>query len=99
MAGASIYIMNLDKKIYEEKIKITSHINIGSGSEISIKDLAEAIKKVTEYKGQINYDTNKPDGSVRKILDSSLINNLGWKPKKNLNDGLAITYKNFIKSK
>ena len=68
-------------------------------AEISIKDLTEFIKRVTGYKGQINYDANKSDGSVRKILDSSLINNLGWKPKKNLNDGLAITYKNFIKSK
>ena len=99
MAEASIFIMSLDKKTYEEKVKPTSHINIGSGLETSIKDLAEIIKEVTGYKGKINYDINKPDGSFRKIIDSSILNSLGWKSKTNLKDGLIKTYINFTKLK
>jgi len=97
MAKASIHIMNLDKITYKKKVKFTSHINVGGGSEISIKDLAEIIKEVTDYKGQINYDINKPDGILRKIVDNSILNSLGWKPQTNLKDGLINTYKNFLK--
>ena len=97
MAKAAIHIMNLDKTTYKKKVKFTSHINIGGGLEISIKDLAEIIKEVTDYKGQINYDINKPDGSPRKIVDNSILNSLGWKSKTNLKDGLINTYKNFLK--
>ena len=99
MADASIYIMNLDKKIYEEKIKPASHINIGSGVEISIKDLAEIVKKVVDYRGQICFDPNKPDGSPKKFLDNSLLKSFGWKSKTSLKEGLMKTYINFTKSK
>ena len=97
MAKAAIHIMNLDKTTYKKKVKFTSHINIGGGLEISIKDLAEIIKEVTDYKGQINYDINKPDGILRKIVDNSILNSLGWKSQTNLKDGLINTYKNFLK--
>jgi GDP-L-fucose synthase len=96
MADASIYIMNLDKKIYDEQIKSISHINIGSGIDLSIKDLAEIIKEVVGYKGKINFNSNRPDGSPKKLIDSSRLSNLGWRKKTNLKDGLIKTYTDFI---
>jgi len=98
MADAAIHVMNLDKKTYKEHVKNLSHINIGSGIEITIRDLSEIIKDVTGYQGKINFDSTKPDGSPRKLLDNQLINNLGWKPKINLKNGLVKTYKNFLNS-
>ena len=98
MADAAIYVMNLGKKTYREHVKDLSHINIGSGIEIIIRDLSEIIKEVTGYQGKINFDSTKPDGSPRKLLDSELINNLGWKPKIDLKNGLVRTYKNFLNS-
>ena len=70
-------------------------INIGSGDEVSIKSIAETIKKVSDYKGNLSFDTTKPDGNPRKLLDSSKILKLGWKPEIPLNDGLKTTYKWF----
>lgn len=67
-------------------------INIGSGKEISIKELAEVIKKIVGYEGNLQFDNSKPDGNPRKLLDSSLIFNKGWKPKTSLVDGLTKTY-------
>jgi len=97
MAKASIFIMNIDKKILKKKIKYTCHINIGSGEELTIKKLAEMIKEITNYPGQINYDINRPDGSYRKLLNSSPIISLGWKPVISLKNGLIDTYKEFLK--
>ena len=70
-------------------------INIGSGDEVSIKSIAETIKKESDYKGNLSFDTTKPDGNPRKLLDSSKILKLGWKPEISLNDGLKTTYKWF----
>ena len=67
-------------------------INIGSGEEISILDLAEKIKKVIGYHGELSFDDSKPDGNPRKFLDSSLINKLGWSPKISLDEGLKLTF-------
>ena len=67
-------------------------INVGSGSEISIKDLANKISFIAEYKGKVVFDTSKPDGVLRKTLDSSLISSLNWSPKVDLDDGLKRTY-------
>tara|TARA_B100001059_G_C17838713_1_gene590260 strand:- start:9573 stop:10529 length:957 start_codon:yes stop_codon:yes gene_type:complete len=98
MIRASIYIMNLDKKIYDKNIsEITSHVNIGSSEEISIKDLALIIKKVIGFKGEIKFDNAKPDGTPRKLLDSSLINKIGFQPKVSLVDGIKITYQEYIR--
>jgi GDP-L-fucose synthase len=98
MADAAIHVMNLDKKIYKEQVKNLSHINIGSGIEVTIRELSEIIKDVIGYQGKIIFDTSKPDGSLRKLLNNELINNLGWKPKINLMNGLVRTYKNFLDS-
>ena len=70
-------------------------INLGSGFEISIKNLALLISKVVGYEGKISFDTSKPDGTLRRVLDSSRLNKLGWNHKINLEEGLESTYKWF----
>ncbi len=72
-------------------------INLGSGEEITIKDLAYKIAKVVDYKGNIKFDINKPEGVSRKILDSTKVKELGWKPKYTLDEGLKLTYENYIR--
>ena len=73
--------------------------NIGSNEEITIKDLVEKIKNVIEYSGEIIFDDTKPDGNPRKLLDSTKVNALGWKPSIGLEQGLKITYKWFLDNK
>ena len=99
MARASIYLMNIDKKKYEEQISpICSHINVGSSTDLTIKELAEIIREVVGFKGKINFDPTKPDGTLRKLIDSERINNLGFKNETSLKDGLIKTYKEYIKA-
>ncbi len=69
--------------------------NIGTGRDISIKELAELIKDISDFKGKIIFDTSKPDGTPKKLLDVSKINNLNWHAKTPLQDGIAKTYANF----
>ncbi len=71
------------------------HINVGSYSEITIKDLALLIKKIVGFEGEIHFDTSKPNGTPRKLMDSSKIFQLGWKPKINLESGIRMVYENF----
>jgi GDP-L-fucose synthase len=98
MANASIYLMNIDKKIYDKHVlPMCSHVNIGSGEDLTIKELAEIIKEVIGFKGNINFDHSKLDGSHRKFLDSKKINNFGFKPKISLKNGLLKTYQEYIK--
>ena len=73
-------------------------VNIGTGEEISIYELAKKVKNIVGYKGELKFDHNKPDGIPRKLLDSSIISDLGWKPETNLNDGLKMTYDWFTKN-
>ena len=96
MADACIYIMNLKANNYYSCIKPNNHINIGSGEEFTIKELAIIIKDVVEYKGDIKFDPTKPDGSPRKLMDSSRINKLGWYSKVVLKEGLSKTYREFL---
>ncbi|MDB2679251.1 GDP-L-fucose synthase [Candidatus Pelagibacter bacterium] len=97
MARASIQIMNMDKKTYNENIShMSSHINIGSGSDLTIKELAEIIKEVVGYQGQINFDHTKPDGVPRKLLNIERLNKLNFKTFINLKDGLIKTYKDYM---
>jgi len=81
-------ILFLIKNEYSEK----DLLNIGTGDEVSIYELAEKIKNIVEYRGELKFDHTKPDGIPRKLLDSSIISNLGWRPETSLNDGLKITY-------
>ncbi len=88
MAQGIIYIL--------ENYKSNEHINLGTGFEITIKDLAKLISEVVNFKGEIKFDTSKPDGMDRKVLDSSKINNLGWTPKTSLKNGIIATYANYL---
>lgn len=99
MVSAAVFLMNLDKKTYyEQKLPMHSYINIGSGEELTIKELAETIKLVVGFKGKIKFDPSKSDGSLKKLLDSQRINNLGFKPKTSLKEGLIKTYCDYIKA-
>ena len=98
MVSACIQIMNLDKEIFEKySTPRCSHINVGSGFELTISELTEIIKKAVGYKGKIKFDKSKPDGSPRKLVDSHKINEIGFKPKVNLDEGIVKTYNNFLK--
>ena len=98
MASASIHLMNIDKKIYDEQTSLMfSHINVGSGTDLTIKELSETLKEVVGFKGEINFDLTKLDGNPRKILNSKRIKNLGFKPQISLKVGLIKTYQDFIK--
>ena len=99
MAKACTHIMNLDKAIVDQCTEpLCSHINVGAGKDITIKGLAEVIKAIVGYKGVINFDLSKPDGTPRKLMDSRLLNELGWAPQTGFKEGLAKTYAEFIKS-
>ena len=96
MADASIHIMDIDKKILESEVDpILSHINIGTGTDITIADVAQTVKEVVGFCGEIVFNTKMPDGTKRKLLDASKIQNLGWKPTITLKDGLKEVYEWF----
>lgn len=99
MAEASLYVISLDKEIYEGNTQpMLSHINVGTGVDVTIRELAEAISLVVGFDGEIIFDSTKPDGAPRKLLDVSLLKKLGWQAKTKLNDGLAFTYNDFQKN-
>ncbi len=99
MAAASVFVMNLDKKMYEQHTQsMLSHINVGAGHDLTIAQLAKTICKVVGYKGGIEFDSSKPDGSPRKLMDSTRLNNLGWHAKVHLDDGLTFAYQDFLKN-
>ncbi|WP_426147570.1 GDP-L-fucose synthase family protein [Polaromonas sp. DSR2-3-2] len=99
MAAASVHIMDIDKATYDAHTQPTqSHINIGFGSDISISTLAFAVAKVVGYTGHIDFDNSKPDGPPRKLLESSKLKNLGWRPKVELEAGLALAYADYCKT-
>ena len=97
MAAACLHVMQLPKALIEQHTQsMQSHINVGSGSDVTIVDLARHIANTVEYKGQIEFDASKPDGAPRKWIDSSHINSLGWAPQIDLQKGLAIAYQDFV---
>jgi GDP-L-fucose synthase len=97
MAKASIYVMNVPiseyQKVTHERL---SHINVGTGVDCTIAELAETIKKVVGFKGQLQFDTSKPDGTPRKLLDVSRMTELGWQAQIDLESGLKKTYQWFL---
>jgi len=97
MAAASIHVMNLDSGLYQQHTQpMLSHINVGYGSDVSIAELAVLIGQTVGYKGRITYDSSKPDGTPRKLMDSSRLNALGWQAHINLEEGLDSAYKDFL---
>ena len=99
MAEASIFVMNLDNLTYQRETEpMLSHINVGTGIDCTIEELTETVAKVIGYQGEVQWDTTKPDGTPRKLMDVSRLERLGWKAKVSLEDGLAKTYAWFLEN-
>lgn len=97
MAAASVFVMQLPKSTYEQHTTpMQSHINVGSGSDLTISQVAKAIAQTVGYEGDIKFDTSKPDGPPRKWMDSSRLNALGWSANVDLHHGLAAAYQDFV---
>lgn len=93
MAKASVFVMNLSADAYRQQVQPQlSLINVGYGSDVTIAELAQTVARVTGYQGRIAFDATRPDGTPRKLMDSSRLMALGWKPKINLEEGLALAY-------
>jgi GDP-L-fucose synthase len=96
MAAASVFVMNLPKtKLNDHVQPMQSHINVGFGEDITIKELAFAVGNIVGYEGMIEFDISKPDGAPRKLMDSSLLNSLEWRAQVGLEAGLAAAYQDF----
>lgn len=97
MAAASLFVMDLDKSIYDANTQPQlSHINVGSGVDVSILELAQMVASVTGYKGEIALDRTKPDGTMRKLMDVSRLADMGWKASIDLENGVRETYQWFL---
>ena len=97
MAAASVFVMQLDKTTYDANTKpMQSHINVGFGSDVTIAQLAQAVGQAVGYQGNICYDSTKPDGTPRKLMDSSRLKAMGWQAKITLADGLELAYQDFL---
>ena len=97
MAEACVFVMNLTKSVFETQTEIMqNHLNVGSGVEVTIRELAETVAQAVQFKGKIEFDASKPDGTPRKLMDSNRLNNLGWEAKMNLADGLKSTYETYL---
>jgi GDP-L-fucose synthase len=94
MAQASLFVLELDEETYKANTQpMLSHINVGTGKDVTIKEMAETMKEVVGFKGNLTFDTTKPDGSPRKLIDVSRLSNMGWKYSIDLEEGLKKTYK------
>ena len=97
MAAASIHVMNLNSDVYKNNTQdMLSHINVGTGVDCTIRELVETVAKVTGFEGEIEFDSSKPDGAPRKLMDVSRLKSLGWQYSINLEDGLKATYEWFL---
>lgn len=97
MADASLFVHHLDPNaLHAQTQPMLSHINVGTGKETTIRELAEIIKLIVGYSGEIMFDADKPDGTPRKLMDSSKLSSLGWHPKVRLIDGIESSYRDFL---
>lgn len=93
MAAASLFVMNLSPEAYQEQVQPQlSHINVGYGSDVTIAELAQTIAKVVGYSGCVSFDSSKPDGPPRKLMDSERLNAMGWSASVCLEEGLKLAY-------
>jgi len=99
MAEACAHVMGLSKAEYAARTQpMMSHINVGSGEDVSILELARTVARVVGYEGRIECDTSRPDGAPRKLMDVSRLKSLGWLPRVGLEEGLALAYRDFLSS-
>ena len=97
MAEACLFVMNLDRETYaQHTTPMLSHINVGTGTDVSIAELARLVAGVTGFTGRITFDATKPDGTLRKLMDVSRLNSMGWTAKTPLTEGLRQTYAWFL---
>ena len=98
MAEASLFVLDLPKDIYAAKTQpMLSHINVGTGRDVSIGALAQMVADVTGFKGNLVFDTSKPDGTMRKLMDVSRLTDMGWRARIDLKEGLQETYNWFLR--
>jgi GDP-L-fucose synthase len=99
MAEASLFVLELDEETYKANTKsMLSHINIGTGKDITIREMAEIMKEVVGYKGRLTFDATRSDGAPRKLINVSCLSNMGWKYNVDLKDGLVDTYEWYLES-
>lgn len=97
MASACVHVMNLDSETYQAHTQpMLSHINVGTGVDCTIRELAETMARVTGFQGKLTFDASKPDGTPRKLMDVSRLKSLGWQAQTSLEEGLADTYQWFL---
>ncbi len=97
MASACVHVMDLPRDVYAANTQVmASHINVGTGEDLSIAELARLVSEVVGYEGRIEQDTSKPDGTPRKLLDVSRLNRLGWKARVPLREGVERAYHEFV---
>jgi GDP-L-fucose synthase len=97
MAQASLFVLELDEQMYKDNTQpMLSHINVGTGKDTTIREMAETMRRVVGYQGKLTFDATKPDGAPRKLIDVSRLSNMGWKYGVDLEDGLKKTYKWYI---
>lgn len=99
MAAACLHVMGLPKPVYEAHTHpMLSHINVGSGADISIGELAAVVRRVVGFDGELEFDSSKPDGAPRKLMDSTKLVSLGWQASVGLEAGMAAAYEDFLKA-
>jgi len=97
MAAASVHVMSLERASYDAHTSpMLSHINVGTGVDCTIRELAQTLARVTEYPGRLSFDSSKPDGTPRKLMDVSRLTSLGWTARISLEDGLRDAYQWFV---
>ena len=97
MAAASLFVMDLAKEVYEAETEpMLSHINVGTGTDVSIAELAGMVARVTGFQGRLAFDTSKPDGTMKKLMDVSRLARMGWQASITLEDGIARTYEWYL---
>ncbi len=98
MAAACVHVMGLDRDVYAKHTQpMLSHINVGCGADVTIRELVEAVAHAVDYRGRLEFDTQKPDGAPRKLMNSERLNTLGWQAKIGLEEGLASAYADFLR--
>jgi GDP-L-fucose synthase len=97
MAQASLFVLELDEQTYKDNTQpMLSHINVGTGRDTTIREMAETMKQVVGYEGKLTFDATKPDGAPRKLIDITRLKRMGWEYSVNLKDGLVDTYKWYL---